>query len=107
MDVTGNRAKEFSVECTFQGHYNEPTLTLTVPMDKLKAQGALEFNMVYHVGRQQFEKVEIIDSESRDVLGKAKYQVQASRRAAAARGGSSDAKASATGGIKLPAINNR
>ena len=62
--------------------------------------------MVYHVGRQQFEKVEIIDSESRDVLGKAKYQVQASRRAAA-RGGSSDAKASAAGGIKLPAINNR
>ena len=79
MNVAGKLAKEFTVECTFMGHYNEPNLTLTVPMDKLKAKGALEFNMVYHVDRQQFAYVEIIDFESKAVLGKAKYEVQASR----------------------------
>lgn len=52
FDVSGPKSKDFTVECTFQGHYNEPALTLTVPMDKLKASGELEFNMVYHVGKQ-------------------------------------------------------
>ena len=84
------------------GHYNEPNLTLTVPMDKLKAKGALEFNMVYHVDRQQFEYVEIIDFESKAVLGKAKYEVQASRQVPTGRGGSSDGRAAAANALDLP-----
>ena len=32
--------------------------------------------MIYHVGSQRFEKVEIIDSESREVLGNAEFQIE-------------------------------
>jgi len=35
QQVENTKATDFSVQCTFQGHYNEPVLTLKVSMAKL------------------------------------------------------------------------
>ena len=51
---SGAAPAQFSIECTFQGHYNEPKLTLKVPMDKLKSEKSLEFDMVFHVKEVKF-----------------------------------------------------
>ena len=44
-------------------------------MELLRNKGSIEFNMVYHVGERRFEKVEIIDSESREILGNAQFEI--------------------------------
>ena len=66
---------EFSVQCTFQGNYNEPILTFKVPMDALKAAGALEFEMVFHGANEVFEKVNMRNSETKEVIGEATFSV--------------------------------
>jgi hypothetical protein len=41
-------------------------------MDKLKANRAIEFHMIYHVPSAKFEKIEMIKSDaSREILGNA------------------------------------
>ena len=51
---------EFKVECTFQGHYKEPNATCTVPMDRLREEGHLIFEMKYHVASGRFVATEIV-----------------------------------------------
>lgn len=79
----GAAPAQFSIECTFQGHYNEPKLTLKVPMDKLKSEKALEFDMIFHVKEVKFQQVKIVNSESRAELGTASYTTVAAPRAPA------------------------
>jgi hypothetical protein len=69
QQVENTKATDFSVQCTFQGHYSEPVLTLKVPMAKLTSETSLEFEMFYHVKRGIFEKVEILNAESRATIG--------------------------------------
>ena len=64
---------EFNVECQFFAKYQEPLLNLKVPMELLRNQGSIEFNMVYHVGERRFEKVEILASQTREVVGPAEF----------------------------------
>ena len=64
---------EFNVQCQFFAKYQEPLLNLKVPMELLCSQGSIEFNMVYHVGDRRFEKVEILASQSREVVGLAEF----------------------------------
>ena len=77
MEQASNKNNsDFQISCTFQGHYNEPPLTLTVPKAKLLQKGALEFNMIYHVDRNEFEKVEILDSVTKQCLvSEAQFEV--------------------------------
>ena len=87
-NITKQNVNEFSVQCTFQGHYSEPVLTFKVPMETLRASGAMEFEMVYHVASGVFEKVVMHNSETRDVLGEATFSVAAAPAAQGNRGGS-------------------
>ena len=48
-------------------------LTLKVPMELLNTEGSIEFNMVYHVESGVFEKVEMLNSETREVHGNAEF----------------------------------
>lgn len=52
--VQATKQNDFTVQCTFFGHYDEPTLTLKVPQELLNQHGTLEFDMVYHVPSGQF-----------------------------------------------------
>ena len=87
-NITKQNVNEFSVQCTFQGHYAEPVVTFKVPMEKLRAAGAMEFEMVYHVASGAFEKVVMHNSETRDVLGEATFSAAAAPAAQQNRGGS-------------------
>ena len=71
--ITKNNISEFSIQCSFQGHYNEPQLNLKVPFDVLCDHGSVEFNMVYHVPSGRFEKVEMINYDTREVIGLAEF----------------------------------
>lgn len=72
--VTKNNVENVTITCSFQGHYNEPNLTLTVPMNELKTHSELEYNMIYHVANKRFEQVEVIKSDaSREKLGTAQF----------------------------------
>ena len=55
LAFTKNGAKSFTINCQFQGHYDEPNVTLTVSKDVLTANKAIEFCMIYHVGNKVFE----------------------------------------------------
>ena len=68
--------QEFGVECTFQGHYNEPKVNLKVPLEIVQALGTVQFNMVYHVASGRFEKVEMIDTDGQ-VIGDATFTTTA------------------------------
>ena len=70
---TANAAKPFHVICEFHGHYNEPLLDITVPFDKLKEAGSIEFEMVYHVGNSVFEVVRMLKGAEREYVGDAKF----------------------------------
>ena len=59
--------------CEFQGHYNEPLLDITVPFDKLKEAGAIEFEIIYHVANGVFEVVRMLKGEEREHLGDAEF----------------------------------
>ena len=87
-NIMKQNVNEFSVQCTFQGHYAEPVVTFKVPMEKLRAAGAMEFEMVYHVASGAFEKVVMHNSETRDVLGEATFSAAAAPAAQQNRGGS-------------------
>ena len=62
IDSQKKQLTDFNVTCTFQGHYREPELTLKVPIEKLKSEKAIEFEMVYHVDTGKFKSVKIINS---------------------------------------------
>ena len=62
-------------------------LTLTVPMDKIRQHGSIEFEMVFHVASRKFEEVRMFSCETREHLGKAHFTVEQPR----GRGASSDA----------------
>ena len=81
------QAKNVKIVCEFQGHYNEPKLELSIPMDKLREHGSLEFEMVFHVPTEQFEIVRILKAENREFLENAKFTVTAvpKRESSAAR----------------------
>ena len=64
---------EFNVECQFFAKYQEPLLNVKVPMELLRNVGSVEFNMVYHVGERRFEQVEILTSQTRELVGQAEF----------------------------------
>ena len=90
--ISNQRVTEISAQCTFQGHYNEPVLTLKVPMDVLRSEGALEFDMVYHVASGRFERVAMLNSATRADLGAAQFATVAAAQPQAQRGGSPAAR---------------
>ena len=45
--------------------------------------GSVEFNMVYHVGQRRFEKVEILTSQTRELVGHAEFSTNEIAGAAA------------------------
>ena len=42
-------------------------------MELLRNVGSVEFNMVYHVGERRFEQVEILTSQTRELVGQAEF----------------------------------
>ena len=79
QNIQKQNIEEFSIQCSFQGHYNEPILTFKVPMEKL-ALVELEFEMIYHVATGVFEKVNIRQSDTKQVLGEAQFSTVAAPR---------------------------
>lgn len=58
-------------------------------MAKLVQKGALEFNMIYHVDSNQFERVEILDSVSkRTLVSEAQFEVASAHHHTRQRGAS-------------------
>ena len=90
--ISNQRVTEISAQCTFQGHYNEPVLTLKIPMDALRSAGALEFDMIYHVASGRFERVAMLNSATREDLGAAQFSTVAAAQPQAQRGGSPAAR---------------
>ena len=70
-------AAEISVNCVFQGHYNEPELNLKVPMALITEHKAIEFEMLYHVASKTFREVKMHQSDTRADLGTAQFTTQA------------------------------
>ena len=50
-------------------------------MDKLRAANALEFEMVYHVASGVFEKVNMNNCQTKEVLGEANFSTVAAPKA--------------------------
>ena len=48
-------------------------LDLTVPFDKLKEAGSIEFEIVYHVANGVFEVVRMLKGREREHLGDAEF----------------------------------
>ena len=93
--------KTFTVDCEFQGHYQETPLTMTVPLEKLQLAGSIEFEMVYHVGRMNFETINMIQSDTRQHIGTAKFTAAARRQARAAASNAPQAAAAAGGAARV------
>ena len=51
-------------------------LTLTVPMDKIRQLGSIEFEMVFHVANRKWEEVRMVNSETRELLGNAHFTAE-------------------------------
>lgn len=73
VQIPQDSENEFNVQCQFFAKYQEPLLNLKVPMELLRDLGSVEFNMVYHVGDRRFEKVEMLASQTREVVGLAEF----------------------------------
>lgn len=84
--MSARAAAQVKIACEFQGHYAEPNLDLTVPMDQLREHKSIEFEMVFHVPTARFEAVKMLAGEDRVHIGDATFvaaPVAAQRRQAA------------------------
>ena len=74
---------------------------MTVPLEKLQLAGSIEFEMVYHVGRMNFETINMIQSDTRQHIGTAKFTAAARRQARAAASNAPQAATAAGGAARV------
>ena len=74
QDIQRQNVQSFTALLEFQGHYREPNVQLTVPMNKLIEQRSIEFELVYHVKSGRFEQIKMTKGDDAKVaLGNAEF----------------------------------
>ena len=109
--VSPQTAQQLKIQCEFEGHYYEPYLEITAPMDKLREHKSVEFEMVFHVPTGKFEVVRMLAGAERAHIGDANFVIRPSanqrQQAAQAQPARVNASSAMASGIGAAGAKNR